>query len=160
MLEIERKFLVSGDEFLAQCTDKSHIAQGYIPTAPGRTVRIRVRGEKGYVTIKGNSTDDGLSRYEWEKEIPVGEAMELMGLCGPGIIDKTRHLVPAGSHVFEVDVFHGENEGLVMAEVELSAPDEPFERPAWLGEEVTGDVRYYNKYLSKHPYSGWDAEKK
>lgn len=155
MLEIERKFLVADDSFIAASVSASHIAQGYIPTAPGRTVRIRIRGEKGYITIKGNSTDDGLSRYEWEKEIPAGEAMELMALCGPGIVDKTRYLVPAGPHTFEVDVFHGENEGLVMAEVELGAPDEDFIRPSWLGEEVTGDARYYNKYLSKHPFTEW-----
>lgn len=159
MLEIERKFLVLGDTFIKESSGSSRIAQGYIPTAPGRTVRIRIRGDKGFITIKGNSTDDGLSRYEWEKEIPVGEALELMSLCGPGIIDKTRYLVPVGRHIFEVDVFHGENDGLVMAEVELSAPDEAFERPGWLGGEVTGDGRYYNKYLSKHPFSEWGTAK-
>jgi len=154
-LEIEGKFLVHSEAFIAEASESSHIAQGYIGTVPGRTVRIRIRGDKGYITIKGNSTEDGLSRFEWEKEIPVSEAEELLTLCEPGIIDKTRYLVPFEGHTFEVDVFHGENEGLVMAEVELSAPDEAYASPAWLGEEVTGDHRYYNKYMSKHPFKTW-----
>jgi len=155
MIEIERKFLVLSDAYKAEATDATRIAQGYIGTVPGRTVRVRIRGEKGYLTIKGNSTTDGLSRYEWEKEIPLSEAEELMALCEPGIIDKTRYLVPCGDHVFEVDEFYGDNEGLVIAEVELGSPDEPFDRPAWLGEEKTGDKHYYNKYLTKHPFRTW-----
>lgn len=154
-LEIERKFLVLNDSFLASTTSATRIAQGYIGTVPGRTVRIRIRGDKGYLTIKGNSSADGLVRFEWEKEIPLQEAEELMQLCEKGIIDKTRHLVPCGNHTFEVDVFHGDNEGLVMAEVELSSPDEEFDRPEWLGSEVTGDPRFYNKMLAKQPFKEW-----
>lgn len=114
---------------------------------------MRVRGDKGFLTIKGHSSEDGLSRYEWEKEISVTEAVELMALCGSGVIDKTRYLVPFGKHTYEVDVFHGANEGLVLAEIELSDEQEAFEMPSWLGEEVTGDVRYYNSMLSLHPFS-------
>ncbi|MBQ0044662.1 MAG: CYTH domain-containing protein [Bacteroidales bacterium] len=154
-LEIERKFLVHTDSYKAEATGSTRIAQGYIGTVPGRTVRVRIRGDKGYLTIKGNSSADGLVRYEWEKEIPVDEARELLQLCEPGIVDKTRSLVPVDGHVFEVDEFYGDNEGLVMAEVELSSPEEEFTRPSWLGEEVTGDVRYYNKYLSKKPFKTW-----
>ena len=127
--------------------------QGYICSDPDRTVRVRVRGDKGFLTIKGRGSEDGLSRYEWEKEIPVSEAFELMALCGSGVIDKTRYLVPFGKHIYEVDVFHGANEGLVLAEIELSDEQEAFEKPSWLGEEVTGDVRYYNSMLSLHPFS-------
>lgn len=127
--------------------------QGYICSDPDRTVRVRVRGDKGFLTIKGRSSEDGLSRYEWEKEIPVSEAFELMALCGSGVIDKTRYLVPFGKHTYEVDVFHGANEGLVLAEIELSDEQEAFEKPSWLGEEVTGEVRYYNSMLSLHPFS-------
>ena len=118
-------------------------------------VRNFVKGEKGYITIKGKGNDSGASRYEWEKEIPVDEVKELLKLCEPGIIDKTRYLVKAGEHTFEVDEFYGENEGLVMAEVELKDENENFIKPAWLGEEVTGDVKYYNSMLMKHPYTKW-----
>ena len=127
--------------------------QGYICSDPGRTVRVRVRGDKGFLTIKGQSSEDGLSRFEWEKEIPVSEALELMNLCVSGVIDKTRYLVPYGDHTYEVDVFHGANEGLVLAEIELSDELEAFEKPSWLGKEVTGDMRYYNSMLSLHPFS-------
>ena len=127
--------------------------QGYICSDPGRTVRVRVRGDKGFLTIKGQSSEDGLSRFEWEKEIPVSEALELMNLCVSGVIDKTRYLVPYGGYTYEVDVFHGANEGLVLAEIELSDELEAFEKPSWLGEEVTGDMRYYNSMLSLHPFS-------
>jgi CYTH domain-containing protein len=127
--------------------------QGYICSDPDRTVRVRVRGDKGFLTIKGQSSEDGLSRFEWEKEIPVSEALELMNLCVSGVIDKTRYLVPYGGHTYEVDVFHGANEGLVLAEIELADEQEMFEKPSWLGEEVTGDVRYYNSMLSLHPFS-------
>ena len=142
--EIERKFLVKDDSYKQLAYDSSRIQQGYICSARGRTVRVRIRGERGFLTIKGPSRDGGLSRYEWEKEIPLQEAEELMLLCEPGMIDKTRYLVQSGKHVFEVDEFYGENEGLVMAEVELASESEAFERPDFLGEEVTGDVRYYN----------------
>ena len=154
-LEIERKFLVRSDAYKSEATDVTRIAQGYIGTVPGRTVRIRIRGDKGYLTIKGASSADGLVRYEWEKEIPVGEAEELMALCQPGRVEKHRYLVPFAGHVWEVDEFSGENDGLVMAEIELPAPDEPFEIPGWAGEEVTGDPRYYNKSLSVRPFRTW-----
>lgn len=150
--EIERKFLVSG-EFRQDSPESYHIMQGYICADPDRTVRVRVRGDKGFLTIKGRSSADGLSRYEWEKEIPASEAVELMALCGSGVIDKTRYLVPFGRHTYEVDVFHGANEGLVLAEIELAEEQETFEKPSWLGEEVTGDPRYYNSMLSLHPFS-------
>ena len=150
--EIERKFLVSG-EFRQDSPESYRIMQGYICSDPDRTVRVRVRGDKGFLTIKGRGSEDGLSRYEWEKEISVTEAVELMALCGSGVIDKTRYLVPFGKHTYEVDVFHGANEGLVLAEIELSDEQEAYEKPSWLGEEVTGDVRYYNSMLSLHPFS-------
>ena len=152
--EIERKFLVKGD-FKADSFKATRITQGYLSSVPERTVRVRVKGEKGYITIKGKGNDSGASRYEWEKEIPVDEGKELLKLCEPGIIDKTRYLVKAGEHTFEVDEFYGENEGLVMAEVELKDENENFIKPAWLGEEVTGDVKYYNSMLMKHPYTKW-----
>ena len=144
--EIERKFLVKGD-FKADSFKATRITQGYLSSVPERTVRVRVKGEKGYITIKGKGNDSGASRYEWEKEIPVDEVKELLKLCEPGIIDKTRYFVKAGEHTFEVDEFYGENEGLVMAEVELKDENENFIKPAWLGEEVTGDVKYYNSML-------------
>lgn len=152
--EIERKFLVCGD-YKSQAASKSRIVQGYICSESGRTVRVRICGGRGYLTIKGLSNASGTSRYEWERELPLDEAEALMKLCEPGVIDKTRHLVPCGRHTFEVDEFYGENEGLVVAEVELSSEDEPFERPGFLGKEVTGDPRYYNSHLTKQPYSTW-----
>ncbi len=152
--EIERKFLVEGD-YKSRAYAQSRIVQGYICSAHGRTVRVRIRDAKGYLTIKGASDAAGMSRYEWEKEIPVDEAEELMKLCEPGVIDKTRYLVRSGKHVFEVDEFYGDNEGLVMAEVELASEDEPFEKPDFIGREVTGDVRYYNSQLMKHPFKEW-----
>lgn len=155
--EIERKFLVTG-EYKSQAFAHSRIVQGYICSARGRTVRVRLRDGRGYLTIKGASDAAGMSRYEWEKEISREEAEELMTLCEEGVIDKTRYLVRSGSHVFEVDEFYGDNEGLVMAEVELASEDEPFDRPAFIGREVTGDVRYYNSQLMKHPYREWKQE--
>lgn len=152
--EIERKFLVSG-EFKSLATSHSRIVQGYISSARGRTVRVRIRDDKGYLTIKGASNASGTSRYEWEKELPLAEAEELMKLCEPGIIDKTRYLVRSGKHVFEVDEFYGENEGLVVAEVELESEEESFVKPDFIGKEVTGDVRYYNSQLMKKPYKTW-----
>lgn len=152
--EIERKFLVKG-EFKSLAYSQSHIVQGYISSAHGRTVRIRIRDEKGYLTIKGASNASGMSRYEWEKEIPFNEAQELMKLCEPGIIDKTRYLIKSGKHTFEVDEFYGENEGLILAEVELNSEDELYEKPLFIGEEVTGDIRYYNSNLMKHPFTTW-----
>ena len=154
-LEIERKFLVKDDSYKAMAYSASRIAQGYICSARGRTVRVRIRDEKGYLTIKGPADSEGLGRYEWEKEIPVQEAQELMRLCEPGMIDKTRYLVKSGKHVFEVDEFYGENEGLTVAEVELESADESYEKPDFIGEEVTGDVRYYNSFLMKNPFTRW-----
>ena len=153
--EIERKFLVAGD-FRKEVSGASRIIQGFLSSAPGRTVRVRIRDDKGYLTVKGPA--QGLTRFEWEKEIPADEARQLLALCEPGAIDKTRHLVPAADgHVWEVDEFHGDNEGLVVAEIELEAEDEPFVRPVWLGAEVTGDRRYYNSSLTKCPYKDWKS---
>jgi adenylate cyclase len=146
--EIERKFLVSRD-FMPFVSKSIHIVQGYLSSVPERTVRVRIKGDKGYIAVKGITGDSGLSRFEWEKEIPVSEAQELLKICEQGILDKTRYLVPAGNHTFEVDEFHGQNEGLIIAEIELSSEDEAFEKPSWLGQEVTGDVRYYNSVLAK-----------
>lgn len=157
--EIERKFLVEGD-FRADVSASKHLVQGYLSSVPERTVRVRIAGDKGFITVKGISSASGTSRFEWEKEIPVSEAEALLELCELGVIDKTRHLVHVGGHVFEVDEFHGDNDGLVIAEVELSAEDEVFGKPVWLGEEVTGDSRYYNSMLMKTPYRLWqDSEK-
>lgn len=146
-IEIERKFLVSSTDYRQMAASKSRIRQGYICRESGRTVRVRIRDGRGFLTIKGPSSN-GMSRYEFEKEISHDEAMRLFGLCQPGVIDKTRYLVnmPDG-HVFEVDEFYGGNEGLVIAEVELGSEDEPFDKPAFLGREVTGDKRYYNSNL-------------
>lgn len=152
--EIERKFLVTGD-FSREIRRAERIVQGYICSQPGRTVRIRIRGKEGFLTIKGPSTDDGLSRYEFERPLPLAEAEELFKLCEPGAIEKVRNWVQVGKHIWEVDVFHGANEGLILAEVELASTDEPFEKPAWIGKEVTGDRRYYNSTLTKHPYREW-----
>lgn len=156
--EIERKFLVSAP-WKDRSTSHSHITQGYICSAPGRTVRVRRRDDKAYLTIKGPSDDNGLSRYEFEKEITLSEAEALFALCEPGMIDKVRWLVPCGSHVCEVDEFLGENKGLVVAEIELSSEGEAYERPDFLGEEITGRKRYYNAQLSRHPYALWREEK-
>ena len=154
MQEIERKFLVAGD-FKSLAVKSIRITQGYLSSIPERTVRVRIKGDKGFITVKGAGSDSGVSRFEWEKEIPVPEAEELMKICEPGIIDKTRFLVPAGKHTFEVDVFYGDNEGLTVAEVELAFENEKFEKPSFLGKEVTGDVKYYNSMLVKNPYKKW-----
>jgi adenylate cyclase len=153
-LEIERKFLVEG-EFRQFADAQTRIVQGYLSSVPKRTVRVRVKGEQGFITVKGIGNESGASRFEWEKEIPVPEVEELLKLCEPGVIDKTRFLIKAGKHTFEVDEFHGDNQGLVIAEVELGSESEAFEKPSWLGPEVTGDVRYYNAMLMKNPYSSW-----
>ncbi|MFP4064778.1 MAG: CYTH domain-containing protein [Bacteroidales bacterium] len=152
--EIERKFLVNGN-FRSHTSERTRIMQAYLSSAPERAVRVRVEGEKGFLTIKGKAHQQGTSRYEWEKEIPVKEARELLKICEPGMIEKIRHRVPAGRHTFEVDEFLGDNNGLIVAEVELGSPDETFKRPGWLGKEVTGDPRYYNAFLAKNPYQAW-----
>lgn len=155
-LEIERKFLVRSDAFKTEAFRKTEIMQGYIATGNGRTVRVRIRDEKGYLTIKGPSFDGGLSRYEWEHEIALSEARELMQLCEPGIIHKTRYEVQAGELIFEVDEFYGENQGLVVAEIELPSLQASFSIPEWLGEEVTGQKKYYNAHLRRNPFTRWN----
>lgn len=152
--EIEKKFRVNGD-FKSHAHKQTRITQGYLSSVPERTVRVRIKGDKGFITIKGIGNDTGASRYEWEKQIPVEEVEELLKICEPGVIDKTRYLVASGKHTFEVDEFYGENEGLIVAEVELESEDEAFEKPSWLGKEVTGDVKYFNSMLMKQPYKLW-----
>ena len=152
--EIERKFLVCG-EFMAEVTESAEIVQGYLSRTPDHTIRIRIMGNRGYITVKGNPGKSGIERYEWEKEISVEDAKELLMLCEPFPVHKTRYKVPSGGHIFEVDVFHGENEGLIVAELELKERDEKYEKPEWLGVEVTGDPRYYNSNLSVRPFRGW-----
>ncbi|WP_427983276.1 CYTH domain-containing protein [Agarivorans sp.] len=154
-LEIERKFLVKSDAFKQQAVEQTRIVQGYLNSDKRRTVRVRIRGQQGFLTIKGQSSESGLSRYEWEKPISLSEAEQLLALCEPGAIDKVRYLVPVGQHMFEVDVFAGANQGLIVAEVELQSEQEAFTKPAWLGEEVTGQNCYYNSMLSQHPYTNW-----
>lgn len=155
MIEIERKFLVKSNTFKKEAFTQNQIVQGYLSSIPERTVRVRTKGNRGFLTIKGASNESGLSRFEWEKEIPIDEAKKLLLLCEKGVIDKTRFEIKLGKHVFEVDEFHGENEGLIIAEIELTTETEIFEKPEWLGKEVTNDKRYYNSYLSKHPFSKW-----
>ena len=152
--EIEKKFLVAG-EFKESAKKATRITQGYLSSVPERTVRVRVKGDKGYITVKGIGNDSGASRFEWEKEIPVEDVRDLLKICEPGVIDKTRYLVDCDGHTFEVDEFYGDNEGLVVAEVELSDENEAFTRPSWLGEEVTGDKKYYNSMLMKNPCKNW-----
>ena len=154
-MEIERKFMVCGEDYKQRAYASDRIKQGYICSGHGRTVRVRIRGDRGYLTIKGPSTNGGMSRYEFEKEITLTEAEELFKICEPGVIDKTRYLVKSGNHTFEVDEFYGDNEGLVMAEVELQSEDEPFEKPDFIGKEVTGDRRFYNGHLRQYPFIVW-----
>ena len=153
--EIERKFLVLDDSYKREAYAKSTIRQGYICSERGRTVRIRIRDVRAYITIKGPSVNGGLSRSEFEYEVPLADGEELMKLCEPGIIEKTRWLVKSGRHTFEVDEFFGENAGLVMAEVELNDEHEVYEKPHFIGKEVTGDRRYYNSQLRINPYRNW-----
>lgn len=155
MIEIERKFLVLSDAFKSISVTQNQIVQGYLNSDPERTVRVRIKNNQGFITIKGKSNESGLSRLEWEKEIDVAEATQLLALCEKGVIHKTRYEVPFGQHVVEVDVFEGENEGLIMAEIELGSETETYAVPEWLGEEVTNDARYYNSYLSQNPYTLW-----
>ena len=153
-MEIERKFLVAGD-FKPFANKATRIIQGYLSSVPERTVRVRIKDDKGFLTVKGTSSKSGTTRFEWEKEIPVGEAQELIAICESGVIDKTRHIVEAGRHIYEIDEFHGDNQGLIVAEIELASEDETFAKPQWLGKEVTGDTRYYNSMLMKNPYRNW-----
>jgi adenylate cyclase len=155
MIEIERKFLVSSKAFLNEYKNSYRIVQGYLSSVPERTVRVRIKGDKGYLTIKGKSNESGLSRMEWEKEIDANEAEMLLQICESGVIDKTRYEVEFKNHIFEVDVFEGENNELIIAEIELQTENESFEKPDWLGKEVTGEEKYYNAYLSKNPFVKW-----
>lgn len=156
MIEIERKFLVTSKAFKTQASAEKKISQGYLNSDPERTVRIRIANDKGFLTIKGKGNESGMSRFEWEKEIPVEEARALLALSEKGAIDKTRFEIKVGNHTYEVDEFYGENDGLIIAEIELSSENEAFEKPEWLGEEVTNDERYYNAYLSKNPFRYWN----
>lgn len=155
MEEIERKFLVKSQDFIIQSFTKNRIVQGYLNSDLERTVRVRIKGDKGFLTIKGKGNESGTTRLEWEKEISLQEAEQLLPLCEKGIIDKTRYEINVGQHVYEVDIFTGDNEGLIVAEIELKSENETFEKPDWLGKEVTGDKRYYNAYLSNFPYKNW-----
>lgn len=156
MIEIERKFLVRGVGYRDDATSRLRILQGFLSADPDRTVRVRCIGNHGFITVKGRTFDQGTSRAEWEYEIPLQEAEELLGLCIPTPVEKVRYQVPNGRHTFEVDEFLGANRGLILAEVELQSKGEAFTRPSWLGEEVTGDPRYYNSQLSQNPYSKWN----
>ena len=155
MIEIERKFLVKSLDFKKQASKQTPIIQGFLNTHKARTVRIRIKGNKAYITVKGQSSNDGLARFEWEKEIKKTEAQALLKICEPGVINKTRYEVKLNNHIFEIDEFYGDNNGLIIAEIELQSKTEVFEKPNWLGDEVTGDVKYYNSQLSKHPYQKW-----
>ena len=154
--EIEKKFLVKGD-FKAEAFKATRITQGYLSSVPERTVRVRVKGDKGFITIKGIGNASGAARVEWETEVTVEAVQSLLEICEPGVIDKTRYLVKNtdGKHTWEVDEFYGDNDGLIVAEVELTDENEPFDKPAWLGEEVTGDPKYFNPMLMKNPYKNW-----
>lgn len=155
MVEIERKFLVLSNDFKAEAFSQKRIVQAYLNSDPERSVRIRIKEDKAFLTIKGKGNQTGTTRLEWETEIPVADAERLLPICEEGIIDKVRYEIKADRHTYEVDVFAGENEGLVVAEIELESEDEPFEKPSWLGAEVTNDARYYNASLSKKPFRKW-----
>lgn len=153
--EVERKFLVKNAGFKGSAVTKYEIAQGYLSTDPQRSVRIRIKGDTGFITVKGIVSEEGTTRFEWEKEIPLSEAEALMELCLPGAIRKIRYLIPHGKHTWEVDEFLELNKGLLLAEIELDSASEAFDKPEWVGEEVTGQKKYYNSQLSKEPYSQW-----
>ena len=155
-LEIERKFLVTSERFKLEASSRYTIIQGFLNRDPNRTVRVRLKDREGVLTIKGMGSKSGISRFEWEQVISREEALQLLKLCEPGIIQKERYIVPCGAVEYEVDVFELENSGLIIAEVELDSEHVWFEKPPWLGEEVSGDIRYYNSYLSKHPFSTWN----
>jgi len=154
-IEIEKKFLVKNDTFKSESEKEIRIIQRYLSSVPERSVRVRIQGDMGIITIKGLGVNSGMSRFEWEKEISVTDANDLFTLCEPGVVDKTRYIVKNGQHVFEIDEFCGENMGLIIAEIELSSEEELFIRPDWLGDEVTGEVKYFNSMLIKNPYSNW-----
>ena len=154
-LEIERKFLVKNDFYKKESHQKLYIKQGFLNSDKNRVVRVRITDDKAFLTIKGKSNNSGTTRFEWEKNISVKEAEELFKLCEPGIIEKHRYLVQSGKHIFEVDEFLDENSGLVVAEIELTKENDVFETPNWLGNEVTGEEKYYNSNISKHPFKNW-----
>lgn len=158
MLEIERKFLIKSEDYKTQATSSIEITQGYLNTDPKRSVRVRLCGDSGTITIKGKGSKNGLSRFEWEKEISSADAKSLLDLCLPGKIKKTRYIVKFKEYTFEVDEFKGDNTGLVLAEIELENENDLFEKPHWLGVEVTGNKQYYNSYLSQNPYANWKAD--
>ncbi|MDP2089286.1 MAG: CYTH domain-containing protein [Flavobacteriaceae bacterium] len=153
--EIERKFLVINSSFKEDFFKKTYIKQGFLNSDKNRTVRVRITDNHGFITVKGVSDQNGTTRFEWEKEIDLKEASQLFSLCEDGIIEKDRFYINVGNHIFEVDVFLGDNLGLVIAEIELKNENDFFEKPNWIGEEVTGDVKYYNSVLSKNPYKNW-----
>ncbi|NAS31142.1 CYTH domain-containing protein [Flavobacteriaceae bacterium R38] len=159
MIEIERKFLVKSDAFKSEAISESTISQGFLTIDPERTVRVRTKNSKGFITVKGKSNAAGTTRFEWEKEVPIDEAEKLLSLCLKHIIVKKRYKIKAKNHIFEVDEFYDKNKGLVIAEIELSSEDESFIKPDWLGKEVTGEIKYYNSQLSKHPFKNWEKEK-
>lgn len=154
-IEIERKFLVKSEKFKQEAFQKNYIKQGFLNSDKERVVRIRIKDDKGFLTIKGPSNKNGTTRFEWEKEISLNEAKNLFDLCEKGTIEKHRYLIKVDNHTFEVDEFLDENNGLLIAEVELKNESEVFTKPNWLGEEVTGVEKYYNSNLSKHPFSEW-----
>jgi len=154
-IEIERKFLLKNNDYKPFITKSVKIKQGYISVEKGNSVRVRSKGDKAFLTIKSATNCNGISRFEWEREIDVDDLQGLFSLCKGGIIEKTRHLVPSGKHIIEIDEFEGDNEGLVLAEIELETENEPYEKPSWLGDEVTGNRQYYNYFLSKFPYKTW-----
>lgn len=154
-MEIERKFLVKNKAFIDEAFKKRRIVQGYICSDPERSVRIRLYDDEAFLTIKSATNERGWSRYEFETPIGLKDAEELIRLCLPGLIDKVRHYVNVSGHTWEVDIFHGENEGLIVAEIELKSEDETFELPSWIGQEVSGKAQYYNSMLAKHPFSQW-----
>ncbi|BBL73603.1 CYTH domain-containing protein [Methylomagnum ishizawai] len=155
-LEIERKFLVVDDSWRNAARDPAHFRQGYLNDEKHCSVRVRVAGGRAWLNLK--SVTIGAQRHEFEYEIPVRDAHHMLDVlsCKP-IIEKTRHYVDIGPHTWEIDVFEGDNAGLVVAEIELGSPDEVFAPPAWAGEEVTHDPRYYNTCLASHPYKLWRA---
>jgi len=157
MIEIERKFLINSDDYKENAHQKFRIIQGFLNRDPERTVRVRIKNDKGVLTVKGLSSNDGLSRFEWEREISKKDAKALLEFCEKGVIDKIRYEVMVENHIFEVDEFFGDNEGLVIAEIELETESEAFTKPDWLGKEVTGDIKYYNSQLSKQPYNTWQV---
>lgn len=154
-LEIERKFLVTNTDFKNDSFQKKQLKQGYLNSDKNRTVRVRIADKMAFLTIKGKSNATGTTRFEWEKEIELKEAEQLLLLCEPSIIEKTRYFIKSDNYVFEVDVFLGDNKGLILAEIELNSENDTFKKPSWLGKEVTGNKSYYNSNLSKLPFKDW-----